>query len=67
MAGIDKAQDYLKIEDGPIISELWRRIEKAILNLEVINDKSKLLEFAKMLYTSINFSEEDANEAEAAS
>ena len=59
--------DYLKIEDGPIISELWRRIEKAILNLEVINDKSKLLEFAKMLYTSINFSEEDANEAEAAS
>ncbi len=59
--------DYLQIDDGPIISELWKKIEKAILNLEVINDKSKLLEFARMLYTNINLSEEDSNEAEAAS
>ncbi len=59
--------DYLQIDDGPIISELWKKIEKAILNLEVINDKSKLLGFARMLYTNINLSEEDSNEAEAAS
>ena len=59
--------DYLQIDDGPIISELWKKIEKAILNLEVFNDKSKLLEFARMLYTNINLSEEDSNEAEAAS
>ena len=59
--------DYLQIDDGPIISELWKKIEKAILNLEVVNDKSKLLEFAKTLYTNINLSEEDSNEAEAAS
>lgn len=59
--------DYLQIDDGPIISELWKKIEKAILNLEVFNDKSKLLGFARMLYTNINLSEEDSNEAEAAS
>ena len=59
--------DYLQIDDGPIISELWKKIEKAILNLEVFNDKSKLLGFARMLYTNINLSEEDGNEAEAAS
>lgn len=59
--------DYLQIDDGPIISELWKKIEKAILNLEVVNDKSKLLEFAKTLYTNINLSEEDSNEAEPAS
>ena len=59
--------DYLQIDDGPIISELWKKIEKAILNLEVVNDKSKLLGFARMLYTNINLSEEDSNEAEAAS
>ena len=59
--------DYLQIDDGPMISELWKKIEKAILNLEVVNDKSKLLGFARMLYTNINLSEEDSNEAEAAS
>ena len=54
--------NYLHIEDGPILSKLWDCIEKAILNLKVVNEKEQLLLFAKDIYTKLNLVEEDSNE-----
>ncbi len=56
--------DYLKIEDGPIISKLWKELEIKLLNLEVNNNKEELLNLAKKIYTSINLVKEDADETE---
>ena len=54
--------DYLKIEDGPIISKLWKELEIKLLNLEVNNNKEELLNLAKKIYTSSNLVKEDADE-----
>lgn len=56
--------DYLNIEDGPIISKLWKELELNILNLEVSNTKEDLLNLAKKIYTSINLVKEERNETE---
>ena len=56
--------DYLNIEDGPIMSKLWRKLELNILNLEVSNNKEDLLNLAKKIYTSINLVKEECNETE---
>ena len=56
--------DYLNIEDGPIISKLWKELEFNILNLEVSNTKEDLLNLAKKIYTSINLVKEERNETE---
>ena len=56
--------DYLDIEDGPIISKLWKELELSILNLEVSNNKEDLLNLAKKIYTSINLVKEECNETE---
>ena len=56
--------DYLNIEDGPIISKLWKELELNILNLEVSNTKEELLNLAKKIYTSINLVKEECNETE---
>ena len=56
--------DYLNIEDGPIISKLWKELELSILNLEVSNTKEELLNLAKKIYTSINLVKEESNETE---
>lgn len=56
--------DYLNIEDGPIISKLWKELELNILNLEVSNNKEDLLNLAKKIYTSINLVKEECNETE---
>ena len=56
--------DYLNIEDGPIMSKLWRKLELSILNLEVSNTKEDLLNLAKKIYTSINLVKEECNETE---
>ena len=56
--------DYLNIEDGPIMSKLWRKLELSILNLEVSNTKEELLNLAKKIYTSINLVKEESNETE---
>ena len=56
--------DYLNIEDGPIISKLWKELELNILNLEVSNTKEDLLNLAKKIYTSINLVKEECNETE---
>ncbi len=56
--------DYLNIEDGPIMSKLWRKLELNILNLEVSNTKEDLLNLAKKIYTSINLVKEECNETE---
>ena len=56
--------DYLNIEDGPIMSKLWRKLELSILNLEVSNNKEDLLNLAKKIYTSINLVKEECNETE---
>ncbi len=56
--------DYLNIEDGPIMSKLWRKLELNILNLEVSNTKEDLLNLAKKIYTSINLVKEERNETE---
>ena len=56
--------DYLNIEDGPIMSKLWKELELNILNLEVSNNKEDLLNLAKKIYTSINLVKEECNEAE---
>lgn len=56
--------DYLNIEDGPIMSKLWRKLELSILNLEVSNTKEELLNLAKKIYTSINLVKEECNETE---
>ena len=58
--------NYLNIEDGPIISKLWK-LEKGILNQQVNNDKEELLKFAKKIYTSINLEKEEYDETKAAS
>ena len=54
--------NYLKIEDGPIISKLWKDLEIKLLNLEVNNSKEEILNLAKKIYTSSNLVKEDANE-----
>ena len=54
--------NYLKIEDGPIISKLWKELEIKLLNLEVNNNKEELLNLAKKIYTSSNLVKEDADE-----
>ena len=54
--------DYLNIEDGPIMSKLWKELELNILNLEVSNTKEDLLNLAKKIYTSSNLVKEDADE-----
>lgn len=59
--------NYLNIEDGPIISKLWKKLEKGILNQQVNNDKEELLKFAKKIYTSINLEKEEYDETKAAS
>ena len=46
--------DYLKIEEGPILSEIWNGLEQAILNFEVSNDKKQLLLLARKIYTSLD-------------
>ena len=56
--------DYLNIEDGPIMSKLWKELELNILNLEVSNNKEDLLNLAKKIYTSINLVKEECNETE---
>ena len=56
--------DYLNIEDGPIMSKLWKELELSILNLEVSNTKEELLNLAKKIYTSINLVKEECNETE---
>lgn len=56
---------YLNIEDGPIISKLWKELEKGILNQQVKNDKEELLKFAKKIYTSINLEKEEYDETKA--
>ena len=56
--------NHLNIEDGPMISKLWKEIEVSILNLEVNNAKEELLNFAKKIYTNINLEKEEFNEAE---
>ena len=56
--------DYLNIEDGPIMSKLWKELELNILNLEVSNTKEDLLNLAKKIYTSINLVKEESNETE---
>ena len=56
--------DYLNIEDGPIMSKLWKELELNILNLEVSNTKEDLLNLAKKIYTSINLVKEERNETE---
>ena len=56
--------DYLNIEDGPIMSKLWRKLELNILNLEVSNNKEDLLNLAKKIYTSINLVKEEYDETE---
>ena len=56
--------DYLNIEDGPIMSKLWKELEFNILNLEVSNTKEDLLNLAKKIYTSINLVKEESNETE---
>ncbi len=56
---------YLNIEDGPIISKLWKELEKGILNQQVNNDKEELLKFAKKIYTSINLEKEEYDETKA--
>lgn len=58
-------QDDLKIEEGPILSKLWKLIEKAILKLEISNEKEQLLLFAKSIYTKIL--EEESNETKTTS
>ena len=56
--------DYLNIEDGPIMSKLWKELELNILNLEISNTKEDLLNLAKKIYTSINLVKEESNETE---
>ena len=56
--------DYLNIEDGPIMSKLWKELELNILNLEVSNTKEDLLNLAKKIYTNINLVKEECNETE---
>ena len=56
--------DYLNIEDGPIMSKLWKELELNILNLKVSNTKEDLLNLAKKIYTSINLVKEECNETE---
>ena len=43
--------ECLKIEEGPIISEIWDKLESAILNNEITNDKKQLLSLVEKIYT----------------
>lgn len=43
----------LKIEEGPDLSTIWEKIEEAILNKEVENNKKELLLFIKNVYSKL--------------
>ena len=58
--------NFLKIEDGSIISKLWMELEIKLLNLEVNNNKEELLNLAKKIYTSSNLVKEDTDETKTA-
>ena len=53
---------YLNIKNVSLISKVWKRLEVAILKLEVKNNKEDLLKFVKKIYTNINLSKEECNE-----
>ena len=58
--------DCLNIEEGPILSKIWERLENEIINNQVINEKKQLLLAVKKIYTSLLLSGEESDETKTA-
>ncbi len=55
----------LNIKEDPILSEIWKELEKEVLNGSVDNERNKLLFSVKRIYTSLVVKKEELNEREA--
>ena len=55
----------LNIKEDPILSEIWKELEKEVLNGSVDNERNKLLFAVKRIYTSLVVKKEELNEREA--
>ena len=55
----------LNIKEDPILSDIWKELEKEVLNGSVDNERNKLLFAVKRIYTSLVVKKEELNEREA--
>ena len=55
----------LNIKEDPILSDIWKDLEKEVLNGSVDNERNKLLFSVKRIYTSLVVKKEELNEREA--
>ncbi len=55
----------LNIKEDPILSDIWKELEKEVLNGSVDNERNKLLFSVKRIYTSLVVKKEELNEREA--
>ena len=55
----------LNIKEDPILSDIWKVLEKEVLNGSVDNERNKLLFAVKRIYTNLVVKKEELNEREA--
>ena len=55
----------MNISEGPILSDIWKVLEKEVLNGSVDNERNKLLFAVKRIYTNLVVKKEELNEREA--
>ena len=56
--------NILNISEGPILSDIWKELEREVLNGDVDNERNELLFAVKKIYTSLVVKEEELNERE---
>ena len=56
--------NVLNISEGPILSDIWKELEREVLNGDVDNERNELLFAVKKIYTSLVVKEEELNERE---
>ena len=59
--------ESLNISEGPILSKIWEKLEKDIIDLKVINDEKELILDVKKIYTNLVLKKEEINETKASS
>ena len=59
--------ECLNINEGPILSKIWEKLEKDIIDLKVINDEKELILDVKKIYTNLVLKKEEINETKASS
>ncbi len=59
--------ECLDIKEGPVLSEIWKELEKDVIDLKVVNEKKELISDVKKIYTNLVLKKEEINEAKASS